>query len=1414
LNVRLLSGLAMGLLVLGIGSYSLHAYQMQRHASAYLREARRAQEENRPQEALRHFRRYVKLAPHDTEGLALYGLQLAELDQLEPAYLALDQALRREPDREEWRRQLVETAIELKRYTDARAHLEDHLLQRFPEDAALWTQLGRCHVALGQDDRAAEAFETAIAASPQHLEAYILLAGLHDTRFKDTAEADRWIDRMVAANESDFEAYLIRGEWRLDRQRVQGAKPGDETMFPVANHAAAPSLAAAQQDAQRALELAPNEMRALLFAARIAASHAEWNEARTLAARARDTSPQSPQPYALLAEIEAGAGELGSAIDWLRRGIDAAPYDAHLHWDLARLLVEVGRLAEAHEQIKQLRRERYPDARLRHLEAKILMAEENWLAAAQLLEANRIELAQWGALTRQADLWLGNCYEQLGYHDQQLAAYRRAVANDPADLSARLGLAAALLATGRTQEAQEHYRYVSSRPEAPPAATLRLIQLEIASMGRRTPSQRDWTAIERQLDALEQAIPAVPEVALVRAELRLAQGKPDDARRVLDDARRQNPGQIDIVAAQIALAEQSNNESHFDELLADAEADIDDPVAFALLKGQTILRRAGSDAAPALEELWQTSERLSPADRTRLAEGLSSLAARSEAFELAADLAAMVAEARPNDLRIRQHGIDIAVRGRQWDRLEAILADVRKIEGEGPLWHYGRALQRLANAQGSDDLAVAFDDASKARVLRPGWSKAVLLLAEILDRQGDAARAADAYLEAMALGERQPRLIARAVTRLFEQRRFADADQVLRRAQEHQGHATSDLTRLAAEVSLQLQDFDRALDLARTVAADSHRLEDHLWAAHLFELVGQTEEAETRLRRAIELNSAAPEPRVALVQLLARSGRSHDAETAVADAQSAIPAEQAAVTIAQCYQILGRPEAAAQQYQRALATSPEDALIVRRAAEFYLANRMSSEAEPLLRRLVEGEIESSEHDRAWARTSLALVLGTSGDPRGTNEALKLLDANRGSPHATSADLRARAVILASQPSADARKQAIETLQQLLADDRATLPEDRFLLAELLRQAGDSSRAGEQLRRALAAQPEEHRYVSAYVRLLLERGETAEAELWIDRLKALAPHHRQSVEWEARLQIALGRPTEAATVLIDFANSPDDSQGASAQRLWAIDTLATFAAELDAAGKHDDARLLAERAVPLVTRHLQEQPEEVLRVAVSQARFGQIDEALAALAGAPDTATTESIEALAVAIMTNPVANDAHLSQLQHLLDRCLERDGAPTPLLAISADLLGWRGDFAGAQARYRLLLERNRADVRALNNLALVLALGEHRHDEALALIERAIELAGPHGALLDTRGLIHLAAGRAKTAQEDFQRAIEQNSAVERYLHLAGAQWKAQEETLAKQSWSKAKSLGFSWNSLHPLERELLADLRTRFQ
>src|SRR5262249_575767 len=112
-------------LALGLAVHFLHAFQVRRNAGILLSQAEKAEWEGQISKAIDYLHRYLSLAPQSHQALAKYGTLLADPSvaktrrAFEKAYLALEQALRREPGREDLRRRVVQMALQLDRPTDA-----------------------------------------------------------------------------------------------------------------------------------------------------------------------------------------------------------------------------------------------------------------------------------------------------------------------------------------------------------------------------------------------------------------------------------------------------------------------------------------------------------------------------------------------------------------------------------------------------------------------------------------------------------------------------------------------------------------------------------------------------------------------------------------------------------------------------------------------------------------------------------------------------------------------------------------------------------------------------------------------------------------------------------------------------------------------------------------------------------------------------------------------------------------------------------------------------------------------------------------------------------------------------------------------------------------------------------------------
>jgi tetratricopeptide (TPR) repeat protein len=105
-----------------------------------------------------------------------------------------------------------------------------------------------------------------------------------------------------------------------------------------------------------------------------------------------------------------------------------------------------------------------------------------------------------------------------------------------------------------------------------------------------------------------------------------------------------------------------------------------------------------------------------------------------------------------------------------------------------------------------------------------------------------------------------------------------------------------------------------------------------------------------------------------------------------------------------------------------------------------------------------------------------------------------------------------------------------------------------------------------------------------------------------------------------------------------------------------------------------------------------------------------------------------------------------------------------------------------------------------ALNNLAWILAPRTEAAEEAMKCVDRAIEISGPTGELLDTRARIHIARGNYDRAIEDLNQALQQGQTSLRWFHLAIAQFKQLKKEESLKSFKEARARGIDARMVHP--------------
>lgn len=1415
LNYKLAAGLIVGGAVLGAGVHVLHGVQLKRGAGSLLQNSAKAEKAGDVEEAVRSLAEYLMFEPDDVEARARSGLlreQIARtLDDHLAALATMEVVLRRDPNRPELRRKAVDVAMDLGRFEDARAHLLILLGRETPEvkagdptpgpeDGELTSLVGRCFVAARSYEQARAWYDQAIRSDPSRVEAYVACATLLREKLDEPDAADRLMDAktvdggLIAQNPNSVRAFVERGEYR---RRL--AMPGVEA------------------DVQKALELDPEDVAARLLAAAWAIdpgnpSH-DFKAARDQIKAAQAKSPEDERIYRTLALVETRDGRPEEAVEALKKGIEnVAEGETRLQmrWNLADILIQQGRTEDARAEVGRLRDEKITPELARYIEARAQMADGRWLDAIREFEAVRPTLLKDPGVATELEVLLARCYEQLGLGEKSLDAYRRAVDQDPRSTAARLGLATRLSLEGLLDEAILECRKADL---SDPSVQLLQARLLVRKNVALPPASRDWREIDRLLSQVSEALPDSAELSIVRGQSLAARGKLDEAITLILEARDQNRDEVDLWTF-LAGLESLRTLDAGNAVLDEAETALGDRVELRMARVELAARADVADRAATLKTLEDGAATLEGADRVKLLQSLAS------AYRLVGDddgatrIFERIAAAEPNDLASRAALFDEAYAIGDRERMRQALEQIETLERSLKLTggFYGdfaraRYLMSATSPTAADGTAGKLDRATllEARALlakvvdaRSRWGGGRLMLANVDDQLGQVEDAITGYRLAIDLGAGGPEVVERTAELLRSRNRTVEADTVLQsfaKADPTFGGLDS-LRRLASVIASEAGDPARALVLARaTYSADSKDPDDHRRYGLLLWQANQKSEAREAYRRAVEVGPADPESWVAWVGCLVAMGDKAGAEAAVEQARAKVAPDRLPLTLARCYQILGRLDEAKVQLDQALAAHPDDEQTLKMAANLGLASGRTREAELLLKRQLDGLGEKPE-EAAYVRGNLAMLMAARGNHQEALRARDLVGLGRDDQPIriedgeSVASLRAKAKVLALQRGHRARLDAISVLEQLVGR-RAATSNDQFLLAQLyasetVSDAKAWSRYREQIESLLAADGKNPQYLAHYILRLLDQKQVAAAATWLARLKAVAPGTPQTVDLEARVLVAMGKSDQATTMLLEFATRNPSQRSAVAMLLEGL-------------GQPGPAERLYNQIVASAER-----PETVFVLASFYARHDRMAEALDLCEKAWTTCPPEVVSNACVQLHFLGTSYDE--AQLQKVT-RWVEEAAAKAPdrleLQFDLANLLIFQRKMAEAEVILRKLQAKLPGTSGPPNNLAWLLAIQKTKPEEASRLIDEAIVIDGPVSDLLDTRALVHLAAGRPEAAIQDLGDAIAVGPSADKYFHLAVAYQTANRPDDAKEAFREAIDRGLKAESVHPLER-----------
>jgi tetratricopeptide (TPR) repeat protein len=850
------------------------------------------------------------------------------------------------------------------------------------------------------------------------------------------------------------------------------------------------------------------------------------------------------------------------------------------------------------------------------------------------------------------------------------------------------------------------------------------------------------------------------------------------------------------------------------------------------------------DFASAENLLTAAQSNAPAADHDRLRQELLRLAAAQQNLPKMRQLLTDQLREHPGDVTALCRLAEIALRQGDLASLEQQEQTLRSQGALGSLWaKYFRAARLYVSAKDAHDpcLQEALAEQAQLATLRPNWPESFALRGAIEQRRENFEAAVAAYEQAVQLGERRYTVIEQLVACLDRLNRYDEAEQYLARL-DALIPASQRLTELAGQHQLDTNRPDRAIEIARrAVSRRPDDLQARLWLGRLLLVNNRLDEAREIFEAAAE---TAPEDARSWTGLFSYCLRAKDPSGAREALESLathakLPPVERDLLLMQAWLQLGDSQRAL-----ALATAAGKESPQRADVQFQLGRLLvdsdRERAKSHLQRAVKLDPKLSQ-----ARWLLAALLAAGGSEEELAAAEQLLGDTAAGGAATAEDRRVRAILLAQHGGQNGLTRAIALLEQV-ASQHGALGNDRLLLAQFYERdaaaATDPAVAAARIRAAreqlVAVANRSHAHatdIAALVRFFLRQGEKKDAGVWLDRLEerlkampapdatSLAQFIELSLEhgeerncepWLEKLEavdasplrpltmkvkflLARGRRHEIAAAVEPKANSLVATAPAGAQRAAAARSIGEI---------YQNAEDLR-RAERWYRAAIHEDAAQFPPLALTLLRLGKAQEAIGLCqAAAERDPTSRPAQVLAGILLETGVQAD-HVELGEEMLAAALRRFPQDDELYYRVGMVRILQDKYADAITLLRQVLKINPRHVPALNNLAVILAeLPDHRQ-EALDIIDRAIEIRGQQPTLLDTKGTILALTGQTAEAVTLLEAAARGAHADPRHrFHLAVVYQDMGAVERARTQLNTALEADLEKQILTPTDRKLL--------
>ncbi|MFQ5777322.1 MAG: tetratricopeptide repeat protein [Terriglobia bacterium] len=634
-------------------------------------------------------------------------------------------------------------------------------------------------------------------------------------------------------------------------------------------------------------------------------------------------------------------------------------------------------------------------------------------------------------------------------------------------------------------------------------------------------------------------------------------------------------------------------------------------------------------------------------------------------------------------------------------------------------------------------------------------------------------------------------------------------------------------------------------------ARDRARAYYHFTLAHVYEELAGPFRRSDFLRRAVDEYKEAlkydPDSTEIIVQLAEAYRRSGSIRQAVVEARQLLKAD--ADNLA-AHRLLGRiyfqtlgemepgppPETlklAIEEYEQVARLAPADTASLQTLAGLYRMDNDLARAEATLKKLLEVEPRSD--------TALAALASLYTDQGEDQKAIELLEGAAAGTHSSSV-LGSLAYAYEQEGDFD---HAVETYRRALQHDEGNMGLRRRLAESLLR-LNRPEQAEAEYRAIVESEPDDAQSQLRLSQIYRHQNRYPEARAALEKAKEVAPDNLEIGFNEALLDEAEGEFDAAIAVLSEMATrmtrgsgeySAEEKRsrslvlerlGALYRRIQDFDEAATVFNQLLSLGEEPARRGYSQIAETL--RQARRLDEAIASMRQARERFPDdkdLDLQIAALLG--ENGDVEGAVALLDPLLTgSPQDRPVYLTlaQIYERNKRYPEAEDAVAQAEEVSSSpserefVYFMRGAlyerqkmYERAEEQFRQVLELNPESAVTLNYLGYMFADQGMKLEEAVELIQRALQLDPYNGAYLDSLGWAYFRLQQFGQAEEFLLKAVKRLSndpTIHDHLgdvyyelgrlHLAVKAWER-----SRQEWQRTPATGVDPEALAKLEEKL---------